>query len=454
MNKSFKTWLHPFQFRDKGFLPTKRFLVLIGFLVLPLLLASYWNKGWLFFVVINSVVILLSLIDLFMLPKTNQINCERKMPDKAERGVSFKVQLTIHNDHQGRFPIYFKVIDHLLPSFLRPFPLLGKQEEGKPLTLTYHSMGSVRGNYQVDKIYIRYGSSLGLWEKQTYVHFPQQIRVIPDLSGVRGFISSTPEMLLLQGVKPRKYQAGFGEFSLIRNYAVGDDPRKINWRATARRAEIMTNMYEPEHGKQVTLLLDCGRTMGVELRKSNRLEKSMEAMLTVAAMALQQGDYVSVMAFSDEIHAYIPPGQGLSHLQRIVEGVYAIQARLVESNFAKAFQYLETIQKKRSLIMLFSDLDHFLLEDTLLPILHPIRKRHFFLLIGIEDPMVRNWLRKDITDSTTAMVKTMAEGQLLKRKKQVDKWRQYGLQAIEAREENLVSIAVERYFEVINRGVL
>lgn len=454
MSKSFKTWLHRFQFRDKGFLPTGRFLFLLGFLVLPLLLASIWNRGWLFFVAINVVVILLSLLDLFMLPKAREINCERKMPEKAERGASFQVELTLSMVQEGRFPLYFKVIDSLPDSFLRPFPLFGKMKEGKPLTLTYISMGSVRGNYQVDKVYIRFGSTLGLWEKQTYFHFPQQIRVIPDLSGVKGYLSSTPDMLLLQGVKPRKFQTGFGEFSLIRNYAVGDDPRKINWRATARRAEIMTNMYEPEHGKQVTLLLDCGRTMGVELRKTNRLEKSMEALLTVAALALKQGDYVSVMVFSNDIHAYVPPGQGLSHLQRIVEEVYAIQARPVESNFAKAFQYLESIQKRRSLIMLFSDLDHFLLEDTLLPVLHPIRKRHFFLLIGIEDPMVRNWIAKDITDTTSAMVKTMAEGQLLKRKKQVEKWRQYGLQAIEAREENLVSIAVERYFEVINRGVL
>lgn len=454
MSKSFKTWLHRFQFRDKGFLPTKRLLFLFGILILPLLLSSFLNRGWLFFVVINSVVILLSLIDLLMLPKNKQITCDRKVPEKVERGSSFQVELTICTDYDGRFPLYFKVIDRLPDSFLRPFPIFKKMKVGQPLSLTYTSMGSVRGDYQLDKIYIRYGSSFGLWEKQTYFLLPQQIRVIPDLSGVKGYISSTPEMLLLQGVKPRKYQAGFGEFSLIRNYAVGDDPRKINWRATARRAEIMTNMYEPEHGKQVTLLLDCGRTMGVELRKSNRLEKSMEAMLTVAAMALKQGDYVSVLVFSDEIHAYISPGQGLSHLQRIVEGVYAFQARPVESNFAKAFQYLESIQKRRSLIMLFSDLDHFLLEDTFLPVLHPIRKRHFFLLIGIEDPMVRSWLNKEIEDTTTAMVKTMAEAQILKRKKQVDKWSQYGLQAIEAREENLVSIAVERYFEVINRGVL
>lgn len=454
MSKSFKTWLHRFQFRDKGILPTKRLLILLVFLFVPLILAIYMQKGWLFFIVMNSAVLLLSLVEFIILPKNKQFTCVRIISEKVERGSSFDIQLKIENNAPHPFPIYVKVIDSLPESFARPFPLSGKIEGGEPYHLTYHTVGKERGNYTLDKIYIRYRSLLGLWEKQWVFSHPQQIRVIPDLSSVKGFLSSTPDMLLLKGVQPRKYQAGFGDFSLIRNYAVGDDPRKINWRATARKAEIMTNVYEPEHGKQVTLLLDCGRTMGIELRESNRLEKSMEAMLTVAAIALQQGDYVSVLAFSNKIHAYIPPGQGLSHLQRIIEEVYALQPAPVESNFAKAFHYLESVQKRRSLIMLFSDLDYFLLDDSLLSILHPIQKRHFFLLIGIEDPILRKWLTKDIKNTTNAMVKAMAEGQIIKRKKQLEKWRHFGLQALETKEENLVPIAVEKYFEVINRGVL
>lgn len=400
----------------------------------------------------NLALLLLSLLDLFSLPKPGQLECSREIPEKVERGEAFPIVLSFKNN--GTLSIYFRCIDSLPPSFHRPFPIRGEVGRGSGVNLAYETMGNVRGNYLVDKVYFRYRSSLGLWERQKVFEIPQQIPVIPNLDRVRGYLASTREMLLLEGVKPRPYQAGFGEFSVIRNYAVGDDPRKINWRATARRSEMMTNVYEPEHGKQVILLLDCGRTMGVELTEGNRLERSLEALLIVAAIALNQGDYVSILAFSDDIHAYVPPGQGLSHLQRIIQQVYTLQSKTVESNFAKAFHYLETVQKRRSLILLFSDLDHFLLEDTLLPYLQPIRKRHLFLLIGIADPMVQKWIDKDPTDIKTAMVKSMAAGQAVKRKKELSKWGKMGLQAFEAEEARVVAQTVERYMEIIDRGVL
>ncbi|RKJ08673.1 DUF58 domain-containing protein, partial [Butyricicoccus sp. 1XD8-22] len=90
---------------------------------------------------------------------------------------------------------------------------------------------------------------------------------------------------LHEGMKIRKFQSGSGEFAQIRKYAAGDDPRMINWRQTAKLQEVMTNEYEPEHGKYITILIDCGRMMGAELKKGNRLERALEAAMTVTAAA-------------------------------------------------------------------------------------------------------------------------------------------------------------------------
>ena len=99
------------------------------------------------------------------------------------------------------------------------------------------------------------------------------MKVIPDLTETKHYLENAQRFLLYEGSKIRKQRSGVGDFAQIRNYVVGDDPRKINWRQTAKLQEVMTNEYEPEHGKYITILIDCGRMMGAELTKGNRLEK-------------------------------------------------------------------------------------------------------------------------------------------------------------------------------------
>ena len=172
--------------------------------------------------------------------------------------------------------------------------------------------------------------------------------------------------LLYEGLKIRRQQRGAGDFAQIRNYVVGDDPRKINWRQTAKLQEVMTNEYEPEHGKYITILIDCGRMMGAELTKGNRLEKVVRSSANSDSSGLQKGDYVSVLAFSKEVKVFVPPAKGMAHLQTILQAIYNLKVDAAESNYAAVLSYLETMQKKRSLLLLFSDVRTFLHEESAL----------------------------------------------------------------------------------------
>src|SRR5699024_7880013 len=131
-----------------------------------------------------------------------------------------------------------------------------------------------------------------------------------------------------------------------RNYVIGDDPRKINWRQTAKLQEVMANEYEPEHGKYITILIDCGRMMGAELEDGNRLEKTLEATITVAAAALINYEYVCVLAFCYDIYILVPPEKCMNQLQKILQSIYHLQADTKESNYALAMSYLQPAQKK------------------------------------------------------------------------------------------------------------
>ncbi|MEH7345584.1 DUF58 domain-containing protein [Bacillus sp. JJ1532] len=433
-------------------MPTKKLVIIFFILSVVLLMGTVLNILWKFVIIVNIFVFSASLLDLLLSPNKKQIILKRIIPEEIERGKTYYIQIEVNNNSQQSF--HFRIIDGIPQVFHRPFPFQGKAAMGSSTIHSYETKASVRGRYEINKLYFRYTSSLGLWEKQITVELHDSVKVIPDLSETKQYLENAQQFLLYEGVKIRKMQSGSGDFAKIRRYVVGDDPRKINWRQTAKLREVMTNEYEPEHGKYITILIDCGRMMGAELEKGNRLERSLEAALTVTAAALQKGDYVSVLAFSKEVKVFVPPAKGMAHLQTILHAIYNLEVDAAESNYAAVLQYLETMQKKRSLLFLFSDVATFLHEETALAYLKRIRQRHLFLMIGLEDVTLLKTINTKPDQVQKAMIKSIAQQQMLMKKREKLKWEKQGLLMVEAVEEKLAVTAVSHYIDIMNRNLL
>ncbi len=452
MTKSFKTLWERFLFRDRGTLPAPRLLVVFGMLSLGLFTLSFGQLSWLLILCSNVLLLALSFIDFLWMPKKKELTFQRDISDELERNEEVEVKVTIEN--KSHHSMTFRIVDALPRSFVRDFPIEGEVTGESMRTAIYKTQAPVRGDYTIPKLYVRYRSRLGLWERQVSPDVHDQVSVIPDMTEARQVLHNAQQFLLYEGDQVKKRQMGSGEFAQIRSYVVGDDLRKINWRQSAKLQELMTNEYEPEHGKYISIVVDCGRMMGVELEESNRLERSLEAALTVAAAALQRGEYVSFLAFSKNVKAYVPPNKGMPHLKKMINEVYNIQVDPYESNYANVLQYLETVQKKRSFILLFSDVSTFLYEEAPLYYLQRLRRKHVFLMLGIEDYMTEAWTKAEPTDSKKAMIKSMAQKQVVEKQREMAKWEKQGLQMIETPEENLATSAVSRYMDLLNRGLL
>ncbi len=439
-------------FRDNGIIPSLKLLALFAVLAIPINLLSLFSFGWNSFFILNSILLLFSFIDLVLSPRRNEIKCTRILEEEVERRENFIIQYQINNN--SNFPIRFELLDDIPSSFIHPIPIKEKIHGRKSIVVTNKTEAQIRGDYELKKIYFRYQTMLGFWKKQMVFEVYNKIRVIPDMSQIKGHYTKVQKILSSHGNKLKRYQVGSGEFAQVRSYVLGDDPRKINWQQTAKLSELMTNVYEPEHGKHITLLIDSGRAMGVELTDGNRLELAFEAALTVAAVALKLGDYVSVMVFSNQVKKYIPFGKGLPHLQTIIKEIYNIHSEPIDSNYMKAFNYLELKQKRRSLIILFSDLDPILFEQTPLQYIQRLKRIHLFLLMSIADPMIRQWIKKSPDDEKVAMIKSIAQKQILRKKDDTRRLSQVGIEMIEAPEEHLAVATLSHYIDVINRGVL
>ncbi|SDN79406.1 DUF58 domain-containing protein [Halobacillus aidingensis] len=452
MAKSFKNLWDQFLFRDKGIVPTKRLLLFILALSFVLILLSWIGLSWPFIIAANGAILLLSLIDLTFSPKRKELQIRRAMDEEMERGIENEASVLVRNASDKRLAM--KVIDHFPQSFSQPFPLKKEIQGYEEARITYLFHAEQRGDYTLPHLHVRYRSRFGLWEKQMRVEQTDSVRIIPDLTESRNFLEDAQRFLLYEGTRLKRRQVGTGEFSKIRSYVVGDDIRKINWRQTAKVQNLMTNEYEPEHGKFVTLLIDCGRMMGVELEENNRLEKSLEAAMTLATAALKRGDYVAVLAFSKHVHVYVPPAKGMAHMQTILKEIYNLKVEGFESNYTAVFQHLQKVQSRRSLLLLFSDVSTFLYEEAALHYLQRLRRSHLFLMIGIEDRVIDSQTRREPEDLQTTLVKTMAQKHVLDKKQELKKWERQGLQMIEAPEEELATSTVSHYINIMNRGLL
>jgi len=408
--------------------------------------------SWGYVITLNILALCMSLLDLLFSPSKQQLTFNRALPKEMERGISYPIEIEVSNS--SPYSISYQMVDGLPQSFDRPFPLKGKIPKDSAAVVTYPTTANVRGNYDVQRLYFRYSSRFGLWEKQTTVPLMETVKAIPDLTETKQYLANAQSYLKYEGLNIRRQRSGVGDFSKIREFVVGDDPRKINWRQTAKLREVMTNDYEPEHGKYITILIDCGRMMGAELKKGNRLEKALEAALTVTAAALKKGDYVSVLAFSKEIHVFVPPAKGMAHLQTILHAIYNLKVDPSESNYGAVLRYLETVQKKRSLLLLFSDVSTFLHEESALVYLQRLRQRHLFLMIGVEDQTLLKRVNEVPETVKQAMVKSIAQQQVNLKKREKNKWEKQGLQMIEAREEKLAVTAVSHYIEIMNQNLL
>ncbi|MGP4039990.1 DUF58 domain-containing protein [Gracilibacillus sp. D59] len=450
--KRFKSLWDRLLFRDKGIVPTNKLIIYYALFLLAMFLLAFWQFSWLFLGIATLLMLSLLIIDAFLLPKKGDFQVERSIADEMERYDKQHVSIRIQNRTNDTFSVRLK--DGIPASFQTIFPFNQQVPSGKTVDIIYEVFPQTRGKYLIDKVYLRFKTKIGLWEKQFTYDLPNEVKVIPNLSETKRYLESAQKYLLHEGIKIRKMRSGVGEFSKVRSYVVGDDPRKINWRQSAKLQDMMTNEFEPEHGKNVTILLDCGRMMGVELEEGNRLEKSIEAAITLAAAALKNGDQVAVIAFSKEIKAVVPSGKGLEHLDTILQMIYAIEVDAQESNYPLALQYAQSIQRKRSMMVLFSDVQTFANEDYQLFYMRKVRKKHLFVLLGIKDRLLQEQIRMKPDSTLSAMEKSVAQKQYLDQKQVINKWEKHGLPMLEAPAERLAVTSVSHYIETLNRGLL
>jgi uncharacterized protein (DUF58 family) len=340
---------------------------------------------------------------------------------------------------------------------LRPFTL----QPRVPLTLLYHVNPPRRGDYRFGDLNLRWWGILGLMIRQARFPASEPVKVYPNLLDIRKYeLQARKGMLQEIGLRQARMLGSGTEFERLREYQLDDEFRKIDWKATARRGKPVTREFETEKSQTIMCLLDTGRLMRPPVNDAAnqsghalaKIDYSVNAVLMLSYVAGLRGDRVGLLTFADEVVNYLAPRAGRGQFYKMLALLYAVESQHVESDYIRAFSYLGAKHKKRSLIVIFSDIATGIAADTLVKQIAPLSPRHLVLLVAISDPTVVQLARQIPRNSVSVYERAVAEQLVDERTLILEKLRQRGVLTLDVPANQLTVAVVNKYLELKARG--
>jgi uncharacterized protein (DUF58 family) len=264
-----------------------------------------------------------------------------------------------------------------------------------PLTLTvparglaaarYHVRPTRRGAHTLGDHHVRYGSPLGLWIRQVNVRAATPVKVYPDVRAVRVYDMMARQDRDPAALRASRRRGGESEFERLREYRRGDEFRSIDWKATARQRKLISREYQLESNQNLLFLLDAGRLMTARTAGLSLFDHALNATLMLAHVAARAGDRVGLLAFADVIKSYAPPAGGAGAARAIVQAGYDLHPELVETAYGEAFEHVGVRVRKRSLVVLFTQVVDDVAAAELVRLMRGVMPRHLCLMVILRD---------------------------------------------------------------------
>ena len=312
-----------------------------------------------------------------------------------------------------------------------------------------------RGRASIGPLTIRTAGPMGLAGRQSAVPLVDEVKVYPALRGrAEVELRYRRAQLLQSGLRSTAYRGGSDEFDSLREYRADDEFRRINWKATARSPRPIANEFREERNQQVVMLLDTSRATAGQVAGVSRLEHSLDAAIAVADLAVRVGDHVGALAFGRDVRAFIEPRGGPSQPPRIVQLLFDIEAGLYAANYPQAFATLLARHRRRSWLVLFTDLSEESVLEPLLRAIPVLLSRHLLVVASVRDPEVETLATSVPWTSEDAYDKASASGFLTWRDRAAARMRGLGATVIDAQPGALAAAVADEYLDVKSRGRL
>ncbi len=435
-----------------GLVPTRRFVVLAFVAAVVATFAGYLpgiDPAW---IALDLAIVLMVAIDA-LAARGTRIEIERKAASIFSVGRANSVTLQLHNTSARA--LHGTVMDD---------PIADATATGLPGTfelpahgsavLRYEITPSRRGKRSLAAVTVRYALPLGLLQKQERVTLPQDVDVYPDVHAARAL-----EMLRRQGrddarVGSLRVRGGDTEFERLRPFQVGDEIRHVDWRASARKDDLVVRQFQAESNQNVVFAIDTGRGMRGESGGLTSIDHALAAALLTADVALRGGDKAGLFTFDDKPRSFVRPTGGRSGGRKLTRAAYALDAGLAATDYRSAMVFLKTQLKARSLFVVFTNLLEPRSAKDLAAAVKSLMPRHLPLCVLMRDEEVESLAMAPITSEDDVLVRAAAGESLTWRDGIVRALKNSGALVLDARPGDVTPLLVKRYLEVKARRLL
>jgi uncharacterized protein (DUF58 family) len=405
--------------------------------------------------VLLAIVILLVTADVFVLYKTRSgLFARRNVADRLSNGDENPV--TIYLENRYSFQVHVEVIDEVPHQFQRrDIVFEAKLPSFSEKQIHYTLRPVKRGEYEFGHINVFALTPLKLIKRRFQFEGSKTTAVYPSYLQMRQYaLLAVANRLSEAGVKRIRKVGHSMEFDQVRNYVPGDDRRSVNWKATARRGDMMVNAFQDEKQQTVFCLIDKGRVMQSPFEGLTLLDYAINATLVLSNIALLKEDRAGLITFSDTSGQVVPADRRTGHLQKILEVLYRQKTRFLETDYERLCIVARQHIRQRSLLLLFTNFETLEALQRQLPYLRRLAKDHLLVVIIFENTQTKQLLHDPAADLEQVYLKTIAQRFFYEKKKITAELTRYGIQSILTSPQQLSVNTINKYLELKDRGAL
>jgi len=430
------------------------FFYALGFIVFLFVLAFFYYP---FFAVAKALLLALvvfTLLDLLVLFNTSRgLSARRILPEKLSNGDENTIEIYIKNHFT--FPLKLIIIDEIPFQFQkRDFSIQKKIKPAGELAFTYSLRPTERGAYHFGDLIINVQSPLRLISRRFDFSTNAMVPTYPSFIQLRKFNLIALAYRNQFGLKKVRRIGHTMEFEQIKDYVLGDDIRTINWKATAKRNQLMVNQFQDEKSQSIYSIIDKGRVMKMPFDGLSLLDYAINATLVMSSITLKKQDKAGLFCFSKKVENRVVAEKRTSQMGLILEALYNIKTDFSESDFSRLYADIQRNLRQRSLLFLYTNFETLDGLERQLPYLQAIAKQHVLVVVFFENTELQDLILQPAKTVLEIYNKTIAEKFLYEKRLIVKELESRGVFAILTKPESLTVSVINKYLEFKARGLI
>lgn len=433
----------------------KRLFMALG-LCVTLFLFSFFMPilGQLPYFVFGALLVLV-LIDLVLLyRKGSRVFLRRDAPERLSNGDDNELKIYLENFYP--FQVSIGIIDEIPFQFQKRdlwFTTALAPREQK--TITYYLRPTKRGEYHfgLTRLYVQ--SPLALLSRRFNIGADQMVPVYPSFLKLRQYeLMAISNRLTDVGIKKTRRVGHSMEFDQVKSYVAGDDYRTVNWKATARKGELMVNAYTDEKAQHIYCVIDKSRAMKMPFEGLSLLDYAINASLILSSVALVKQDKAGLITIAEKTGSIVPADRRPTQLNKIMEVLYKEKTRYLETDMEALYISVRATLKQRSLMVFFTNFESMSALERQLPFLKRMAKFHLVLVVFFENTTLKSLSEEPAQNVEGIYIKTIAEKFAFEKKLMVKELTKHGILSLLTAPQNLTVNVVNSYLAIKARQQL